>query len=458
MLKYNIHLPKYNILLLWICFVFLKEEEKEQGFKIRFTQRDEFARLRDILTTAKSECENLTLHKTPRSRTNTAEKELSIAESNKSFISSRLSSANVREIRDKYERLSPDYTTHKPAPVVAKPPRTPEKPNYERPWNRYRVLNDVGKPVEPLANSTPRASKSADTLHYQPRHESTRLSTSADSRISSFRTSTHIPPKLSSTSLSEKVPLQSLTKSKYDSPGNVKSQENEKTAEKSSKSNTRPVTVITPPQSKTKEVIELKHRNSTELDPSKSFKPINPDNGGETASSKPPTTTSTSSAPYQPISAYKPSFLSPDYRSAYSSSAYKSSYQPSSYQPSYQPRGKTSYESTKPSSYDRPFHSKYESSYRSKYDSLNSYKSGYDYKDTSVDSAYGSPSRSYASKQPSVSSYTSSYRREPLPSLSSLHHKYSSSGSMSNVANRANESLNKVPPLFTAQTAHLITA
>lgn len=404
------------------------------------------------MTTAKTECESLTLHKTPRSRTNTAEKEYSIADSSKSLNSTRQSLVNVRDLKDQYERLSPDYTAPKPSAVTAKPPRTPEKPNYERPWNRYRVLNDVGKSTEPLANSTPRASMSADTLHYQPRHESTRLSTSADSRISGFKTSSHMPSMLSSTILNEKAKLLPLPRTKYDSPGNTKSHENEP-SEKHSSNNTRPVTVITPPQSKTKEVIELKHRNSTELDPSKSFKPINPDNGVESKTSK-TSSLSTSTAPYQPISSYKPSFLSPDYRSSYSSSAYKSSYQPSSYQPNYQPRGKTSYDSTKPTSHERPYHSKYEPSYRSKYDS---YKSSYDYKDTSVDSAYGSPSRSYTSKQPSLSSYSTSYRRDPLMSLSTLHNKYSGS-SMSNVGSRANDSLNKVPPLFTAQTAHLITA
>lgn len=367
--------------------------------------------------------------------------------------------------------MSPDYSTQKSAAITAKPPRTPEKPKQDRPWNRYRVLNDVPRPSEPLANSTPRASKSADALHYQPRHpESTRLSSSAE-RLTNYRTSSYGLSKLSVPE--EKSGHQSFTRTKYDSPGNLKPSHMREstTPTKSANDIKRPVTVITPPNSKTKEVVELKHRSSAELDPSKIFKPINPDNDNTTSNhvSSKSSTQHTKSVPYEPISSYKPSFLSPDYRAPYSSSAYKSSYQPS-YQsksshshskPSYessQPRAKPTYESSM-STYSRPYQSKHEpsSTYRSKYDPApSSYKSSYDYKNTSVDSAYGSPSRSYTSKQPSLSSYSSSYRHDPLPSLSSKHHKYSGSGSMS--SSRGNDALVKVPPLFTAQTAHLLTA
>ncbi|XP_067941301.1 uncharacterized protein [Watersipora subatra] len=479
---------------------------------------DEFAKLRDILTTAKSECENLQLHKTPRSRASSVERKANFTEERSgsveksySFVgkisdsverragsverragsierrdgsverssgssekragsverrvcsierrtgsversadpaerrdgsversqsAARRSSSVERKAvpvetnatsilqknrdwdisyagkhatkslnstyKDKYNSLSPTKSDNLETKVSPRKQPVFENDPQHTPSTRYKVLNDPAslsasqEEREPLAISTPRKVNPAEyksLLHsgaYGMRTQRSvgkyleplaKISTTTSGASLSMTVPTptlygnmatrseqreHSGKSMLVSRLSNSSDATTLNSKSFNinSKQPLQSQE-----ERSVHSNT---------MSKTKEVVEIKDQNSAEIDPSKSFKPINPDDdtvpqscGSTLASGKPLHVTST--------------------QRYYSSNSISSRY-------------------------DMPFRSKYDVySHRSKYHTDKS--PGEDYKNTSTDSAYGSPSRSF-SKAPSVASYTSSYHKShTLPSL-----------------------------------------
>lgn len=411
------------------------------------------------MNTAKSECENLQLHKVPRSRTSSATERgrsrTSTAEQGNSFFTDRdRSTENISsktrdgetnkhssfEQRNFYETATAEVRSHRS--------QMKNKVSSSYRHNNGEPHSGLERKLEPLAISTPRKSKSANNATHQLSTQTTMLP------AASIEHSKHVPLVSSqSTSLAAIQPIpaghkptqssrDNATSFRYDRLRDIQPEKSAtQTSQQPLADNARSLNSngsSNGKSTKTKEVVEIKHRNSAELDPSKSFKPINPDNGVPKA---------TSTSRYQPMSSYKPSSYTSGVNPTYSTNK------------SYPTASSTSSQYNKPYSYpstsvqyDRPYKSKYEPSvYKSKYAPLDS-KLGDDCRNTSADSAYSSPSRSY-SKLPSVSSYTSSYRKNyTLPSITPTSARYSTS-----VPKAAEDnSLSKVPSLIAAQ--RLITA
>ena len=335
------------------------------------------------------------------------------------------SAVKSRESHNVLSRESIDL--HKGATVSEKPlSKGINKPNID------------GEPA-PLAISTPRNAKSAEYnsrihSHHKESLQSQREKTSRMASVEEIQSRYSAAPVRST----EKDSMQR----KQRDVGNLRSSNLQESRQKDTAYSSRSVRIdprppmeysrpsltsistAAPIVSKTKEVVEIKNRNSAEIDPSKSFKPINPD---EEITNKTETSTSR----------YQPSYTSTSYAASkpYTFSSHK-----------YYPL------STTESTYSRPYRSKYEPSiYKSKHSLSDTKSIGDDYKNISADSAYGSPSRSF-SKAPSVASYTSSYHKDyGLPSLLST-----TTATRYPAADDSKESLTKVPPLFRSQ--HLITA
>jgi len=376
---------------------------------------DEFARLKDILDTAKSECQSLQLHKTSHSiRAKTA-----------NGVSTKIESASP----NKYNLSGLESGSNRKMPAARETGRTTY--TADKPWSRYRAAQvNRTKCLEPLAVSTPRSTK--------------------EDSLSSHRISLPVveakPPEISMSKL-DRTPLrlapsrQDLTsgypsgqpegRSNLDNPSNLRYEKLPISKSAVSAASTADISKVSTDAAGSrnkpaikKEVIEIKHRNSADLDPSKAFKPINPDSG---------TSTVRDSGKYQPISPYKSSAYR-DLSSqslGYRSTADRQPY--AAYSRSYHTRpGVTSYEP---------------STYKSKYTGRHESKVAADYKNISTDSAYGSPSRSF-SKISSVSSYTNPYKKD--------YNLYTAPYTHSKSMPRNDNSLSEVPPLFSSR--HLITA
>lgn len=324
----------------------------------------------------------------------------------------RKSSSSPIDVNDLYRTGFSDYS------------KTSNLEKGEKTQNRLNNSVTNNKMLEqPLAVSTPRSHKPAQ--HSTPIRANTEYNSSiSGSKPTSTTTGGYEPYKPKSG--------YSFSSSKYDNPNNLR-QSGSNSNNLPSRQTSAQLASNTRPASKTKEVVEIKHRNSVELDPSKSFKPINPDNSSD------PRLESTSTSQYRPISLdigraphYPPISIK--------SSTYTSSNTRPNYTSSIAPRT------------SKPYTSSYEpSTYISKYGQYDS-RGSEDCKNTSADSAYGSPSRSY-SKLPSTSSYSKTYRSDhTLPSITS-HSKYGSSSSHHSLKYSP---LSKVPPLRATQ--QLITA
>lgn len=292
-----------------------------------------------------------------------------------------------------------------------------------------RQSDDKG--TEPLAISTPRKAKSAvhnSRYTSYPFSQGPFSTSEKPDRITDSSVTFATKELVSSQprAVGSRITDSDCELSIYQSPGNLRysSLQQDKSLPDQSKLPTTSVSSAIGAVSRTKEIVKINNRNSNELDPSKCFKPIDPND--------------------EMISADSSTLPKPKPLSTYRSSSYLTNSKPAPITAThrYYP---ASTASTK--SYDRPYRSTYESStYKPRYGQME------DYKNVSADSAYGSPSRSL-SKAPSVTSYTSPYhhRDSVLPSMLSSRTQYSTAAN-----HEAKDSLTKVPPLFTSQ--HLITA
>lgn len=439
-----------NCLWEWVHFISQNDDEPKNK-ESQLSEQNEFARLRDILNTAKSECENMQLHKSVQpshptskgshSRTSSRERERTRARDDDPYKSTTRSidkyNSSGHDIKDLYERINPYDTTGKPESRVE-----------DKPWiKRNDTTRAAEKGPEPLAISTPRNAKSAEQSLYRTPKGASIVSHQA----SAAGTDDNKPASLVGSSVSMVAPNQHLAmatkgvanisgRSTYENPGNLRLSNPQEIPSKGNGYSTRKMTVDHRLQaehnrlrttskdagstvSKTKEIVEIKNRNSTELDPSKCFKPINPDD--EVLN-----TESSGLRKHQATSSYK------SYLTGSAATSLTSSHK-------YYPLSTTS------RTYDKPYKSKYEtSSYKSRYTQDARLMSD-DYRNVSADSAYGSPSRSF-SKMSSVTSYKGSYHKDyGLPSITSSQARYTTKP-------ESKDSLTKVPPLFTSR--HLVTA
>lgn len=316
----------------------------------------------------------------------------------------------MQEVRSRYQ----------PKSVLAE--RKPPRPDsHERRRSVDRTTHVDITPQKPLAESTPRHRSGglttwSKTEQTKPTSTPRRVHSMGQSKLSASSTSFEL-------SQSTGIDVAAIL-AKYEKIGNVKVSSLGSGFEKASSTTAQGKVKksyeiyrddANNSPSKVKQIVEIKHRNSAELDLSKSFRPIEPASDNEDE----------------------------EVTNTLSGSSYRSTYH-SSVKPglSKLPPSNTKYQH---------YRGHYESCHHgTSYTNSNLYKSSTSYSNnTSYDSAYASKSKLLSSPA-STSASSSAYTRVQLPDIPSLRNKYLRGG--------YGDRISKVPALFSAKTIPLLTA